>query len=235
MIVLTTEHRADLLGHPLGSPHKEDRLLPLQSVIENISTRIHRTIKWETTDEGVDEMSNSLMFKISNHKNEKITVETEYLAVAATCYCYLKSHGINCSIEVRIEPDFVQGIDELAEITSYLMPNAMINKKLYDIEDNEFNLNHTIFQFKFTNSFFQNGLLTSEMFVDALKECSFLYGNRNSEKSISATITKRDMKNIKFTALGFKKLSKMIRNHKKLFNTPYENVEEALEYWGLIE
>jgi hypothetical protein len=223
-IVLTTEHRADLFSHHLGSPYKENRFLPLHPMIENISTRIPRTIKWETTDEGVDEINNSLMFKISNHKNEKITVETEYLAVAATCYSYLKSHGINCSIEVRIELDFDEGIDELVEITSYLMPNAMINKKLYDIEDNEIAHNYTRFQFKFTNSFFQNGSLTSEMFVDALEECSFLYGNRNSENAVSATITKRDMKRIKFTTLGFKKLSKMIRNYKKLFNTPYENV-----------
>lgn len=227
-VTITTKYRNELFGGANNIQHVKNELQPIRTVIKEIVDLIPKTTKTEVIDGGIEIVRDSVIFTMINYNNKKIVIETEYFEVGVACSSYLKSNGINCSIDISVRIDFDKAIEEIVEITPYIMPDTMICKKLYDIEDNETNIYYTDFDFKFNDSFFQDKSVTPEMFEDALTECSFFYSDRNSKKSVSARVEKRDTQSIKFTKFGFKRLSQIIRNYKRLFNTPYENIVEAL-------
>lgn len=236
IVKIETSCNKEPLGHLCGSSHHCDISNSIRDEVDKLSEFINKTIKVELTNDGAMEIRDSLWLKTLSYENNNTVIETEYLAVAVICTSYLKHLGLDYSIELQVEFDYVRKIEELVEIYHVIMPSHMVCKKVYGIENEESCSAVSTLEFKFGNTLLQEKYFTAEMLEDALEKCRLYYSSNLSAKpDINQTIIKQDMKSIKFTKLGLRIISRALINHKKLFNTPYENVDKALEYWGLIE
>lgn len=229
-IKITTKYKTNLACYSMAG-YDENRLSPINSVLRYFVNRVPTECISEFTDEGSLTRS-KLEYKITNitkKANKSISVDTEYLPIAAKVCSYLKSNGVDYEIELSEKLDFYQeNPDDIAEIYLKTEPNTKVCKEMYGIKDEDsiMNLNFVNFQFAFDTAFFQTNEVTESMVVDAVQECEVCF--TDNSRQVMKKITKNEISSIRFTQYGLKRIKNWLAWHRDILNTPYLDLEDVL-------
>jgi hypothetical protein len=219
----------NILGHWGQNLSNKDNIPSLEPKFREISNRIPVDVNFKNTNGLIAEICSKLQYKIL-FDGERITIETEYLPITVVLCSYLNTYKIDYDIKYNTIMSFKDNGENLVEIYPSSTPTTMLSKRSFDMKDTAYDINLADLEFKFDNSILKSSDLTPKKLEDAFVESLFIYGNSTQTECESCSILKNDISRIKFTELGYKKVSEQIKWLRDLFNIKFENVEEALEY-----